>query len=161
MADSLNIATSAAYIRGPAGPVFDQYSRMATLTPVYTSSNCRAAYQLNWSVTAFPKSTLPDRCEWLSDLKSATEPDGVRVLECHAEDRCVQFFVSSRPDRSLSAIVASVKGRLQYFVRDQFPRAFRRNYRIESVGSAKAETLDSYVGNQTTRHAMADPRLQH
>jgi len=129
--------------------------------PLYTSETCQAAYQLNWSVTAFPKTELPPPDAWLSELKAATEADGVRILECQAPSSdSIQAFVSSQPQVSPAAIVASVKGRLQYLLRDNFPRAFRRNYRIESVGAANADTLERYVGDQAVHHPMADPRVQ-
>lgn len=134
---------------------------MSKLRPLYTAENCQVAYQLNWSVNAFPRTELPRPDVWLDRLKAATEHDGVRILECQlTSSEVVQLFVSSLPHLSPANIVASVKGRLQYLVRDQFPRAFRRNYRIESVGAANAETLERYVGKQMDRHPMADPRVQ-
>jgi REP element-mobilizing transposase RayT len=89
------------------------------------------------------------------------EPDGVRILEFRTVSTDVlQAFASSKPHVSPAAIIASFKGRLQYLVRREIPRAFRRNYRIESVGAANAATLDGYVGSQATHHPMADPRVQ-
>jgi REP element-mobilizing transposase RayT len=116
---------------------------------------------LNWSVSAFPRVTLPGPDEWLQTLKASTELDGVRILECRVcSTETVQVLVSSQPPVSPAAIVASVKGRLQYLVRHRFPRAFHRNYLIESVGAANAETLDRYVAKQPRRHPMADARTQ-
>lgn len=54
----------------------------------------------------------------------------------------------------------SIKGRWQYLLRDQHPSAFRRNYRIDSVGAANAEVLDQYVAGQNEKHPMADSRVQ-
>jgi REP element-mobilizing transposase RayT len=119
------------------------------------------AYQLNWSVTAFPKVALPRPDTWIEELKAATEADGVRILELRAPStNAIQMFVSTQPHLSPAAIVASLKGRLQYLVRHQTPKAFRRNYRIDSVGDVNTETLGRYVGKQTERHPMADHRLQ-
>ena len=57
-------------------------------------------------------------------------------------------------------MLRSVKGRLQYLIRQSHPAAFKRNYRIESVGSAKAEAIERYVAGQLPRQGMADSRGQ-
>jgi hypothetical protein len=41
---------------------------MQTPSSLYTAENCRVAYQLNWSVSTFPKSPLPPVDQWLNDL---------------------------------------------------------------------------------------------
>ena len=130
------------------------------LDPIYTHENTHAAYQLNWIVSAFPNAPLPAPNDWLVALQTATEPDGVRILEHRHNGGCEQFLVSSEPRVSPSATVRSVKGRLQYLLRNQFPKAFRGNYRIESLGSVKADVVDAYVSRQPERHPMADPRVQ-
>ena len=71
-----------------------------------------------------------------------------------------QFLVSIQPHVIPSAIIKSVKGRLQHAIRDELPQAFKRNYRLESVGETNNETLQRYVGRQAERHAMADDRVQ-
>jgi REP element-mobilizing transposase RayT len=53
-----------------------------------------------------------------------------------------------------------LKGRLQHAIRKTAPKAFRRNYRLESVGSAKRNVIEAYVCRQLERHPMADPRVQ-
>src|SRR5262245_5707539 len=89
-------------------------------------SNCSVAYQLNWLLSLFSRSLLPPSSPWLSALQAATEPDGVRILEFHASrENVLQFFVSTLPQASPADVVRSVKGRLQYLVRDEAPRAFR------------------------------------
>jgi REP element-mobilizing transposase RayT len=55
--------------------------------------------------------------------------------------------------------VRLLKGRIQYAVRPTLPKAFRRNYRIESVGSARLAVLDAYVAGQVEHHPMADERI--
>lgn len=72
----------------------------------------------------------------------------------------MQFFVSTQPRVSPSEIVRSVKGRWQYLLREQHPSAFRRNYRIDTVGEANAAVLDQYVARQNEKHPMADSRVQ-
>ncbi len=53
------------------------------MEPIYSAKNTKAAYQLNWSVALFGSTEVPSSKGWLNDLKSATERDGVRILECH------------------------------------------------------------------------------
>jgi REP element-mobilizing transposase RayT len=70
-----------------------------------------------------------------------------------------QFFVSSKLHVSPSALIRSVKGRLQYLVRRNNPKAFQRNYSVRSIGSAKREIVKNYVANQLGHHKMADARV--
>jgi REP element-mobilizing transposase RayT len=131
------------------------------MEPIYTPENSKAAFQLNWSAALFGTREIPAASEWLADLKSATEPDGVRILEFHQpQPNVVQFLLSTLPALSPSQIVRSVKGRLQYAIRDKIPKAFRRNYFIGSVGEANCELLDQYVGKQSRKHPMADAAVQ-
>jgi REP element-mobilizing transposase RayT len=71
-----------------------------------------------------------------------------------------QFVVSTLPQTSPSAVVRSVKGRLQCVVRSRSPKAFRRNYRIESLGFAKRDVIENYVASQLDHHRMPDAALQ-
>ncbi|MCA9011199.1 MAG: transposase [Planctomycetaceae bacterium] len=131
------------------------------MQPIYTADNTNAAYQLNWSLSLFGLQPLPIIEQWLAELKTATVADGVRVLSAELRSANVaQFFVSTRPEISPSDVVRSVKSRLQYLLRKDLPKAFRRNYHIQSVGEAKSEVLDRYVAKQTEKHPMADPRVQ-
>ncbi len=135
---------------------------MTLRKPLYTCENCTAAYQLNWALSLFAREPLPPVCHWQTALAQATEPDGVRILDQRlARPELVQFFLSSRPEVAPSRIIRSVKGRVQYLLRDRCPRAFRRNYRIESVGTANARSLSKYLDGQTKHHPMADPRVQN
>lgn len=72
----------------------------------------------------------------------------------------VQFLISALPALSPSQIIRCVKGRLQYVIRDNNPKAFRRNYFIGSVGEVNLQVLDQYVGKQVGKHPMADSRVQ-
>jgi REP element-mobilizing transposase RayT len=129
--------------------------------PIYTAESCRFAYQLNWSLSIFSHRTLPDASEWLPQLQSATEPDGVRVLEHRVKDNTIhQFLLSTQPHVSPSQAICSVKGRYQYLIRAQMPQAFSRNYHLHSVGSAKREAVQQYISSQTAHHRMADERVQ-
>lgn len=131
------------------------------MQPLYTSQNCEAAYQLNWSLSLFGTVDFPTDADWLDKLRAATEPDGVHILECQAtQPNVMQFFVSTQPQICPSEIVRSIKGRWQYLLREQHPSAFRRNYRIDSVGEVNADVLDQYVARQNEKHPMADSRVQ-
>jgi hypothetical protein len=130
------------------------------LAPLYTAANCRAAYQLHWSLTLFAAQSLPEKNSWWQALAQATESDGIRLLEYGTRDsRVIQFFVSSQPQVSPSEIVRSIKGRLQYLVRDAMAQLWRRHYAITSVGDANHNVLQRYVGRQVQHHPMADTRV--
>lgn len=131
------------------------------MQPLYTTSNTRAAWQLNWSVSLFGRSALPPPDRWLSELRTATEADGVRILEYReiASDTC-QCFVSTRPAVAPAQIVRSLKGRWQHLLRHQQALRFRRNYCIVSVGQANLDALGQYIARQPDRHRMADPGIQ-
>ncbi|MBL8891317.1 MAG: transposase [Planctomycetaceae bacterium] len=129
--------------------------------PIYTADDTRAAYQLNWSLTLFLREPTPPESHWLESLKAATEPDAVRILEYHRPDALtIQFFVSTQPQISPAQIIRSIKGRLQYVVKEAVPKLFRRNYSVLSVGAANNSCLDAYVAKQPARHPMADPKVQ-
>ncbi len=133
---------------------------MSARAPIYTADNCRPAYQLNWSLTVFWQEPIGD-AEWLEDLKKATEPDGVRLLEhCFRQPDISQFLVSTTPAVSPPQLIRSVKGRLQHLVRARLPRAFRRHYGVRSIGSVDRATIEEYVRLQTEHHPMADPRVR-
>jgi REP element-mobilizing transposase RayT len=128
--------------------------------PLYTVANCRIAYQLHWSLTVFATQSWPQLDSWWRPLQQAVEPDGVRLLEFQASGTAAgQFFVSSKPETSPAQIVRSVKGRLQYIVRGAIPQFWRRHYSITSVGDAKNDVLQGYIGRQVEHHPMADPRV--
>jgi REP element-mobilizing transposase RayT len=94
-------------------------------------------------------------------LKSATEPDAVRILEQkQMDDLRLQFLVSTRPHVSPAEVVRSVKGRLQYLMRAIKPKIFQGTYNISSIGEANNDCLSSYVAKQPQRHPMADPSVQ-
>jgi REP element-mobilizing transposase RayT len=103
----------------------------------------------------------PRETEWLVALKAATEADGVRILEHRFRNPEIsQFLTSTTPDSAPPQIVRSLKGRLQYLLREQLPKAFRRNYSIHSVGSADLTAVEAYVAAQLEHHRMADDRVQ-
>ncbi|MBI1900208.1 MAG: hypothetical protein HYS13_03705 [Planctomycetia bacterium] len=53
-----------------------------------------------------------------------------------------------------------VKGRFQYAISSEAPKAFRRNFSLSSLGDAKREVVESYVAKQLCHHRMADDRVQ-
>ncbi len=68
------------------------------MDPIYTADNTAAAFQLNWSVALFGKMDLPAPPTWIDDLRTATQCDGVRILEhLHTSPNVLQFMVSTQP----------------------------------------------------------------
>jgi len=131
------------------------------MDPIYTPGNTRPAYQLNWALTLFWHGVPLSEDVWSSPLRTATEPDGVRVLKHEVRGaHASHFFVSTEPHVAPSALIRSVKGRLQHAIRRDVPKAFRRNYWLHSIGGAKRETVERYVAAQLGHHQMADPTVQ-
>jgi REP element-mobilizing transposase RayT len=130
------------------------------MDPIYNASNCSPAYELRWSLAIFAKTTLPPASDWLTQLISVVERDGVRILEYAAyRPPTHQFLLSTRPDVAPPAIVKSVKGRLQHRIRATHPNVFRRNFSLTSVGRVNRDTVEAYVADQLGHHRMADPRV--
>jgi REP element-mobilizing transposase RayT len=133
---------------------------MSDLAPIYTADNCKAAYQLNWALALFWHEPVQE-ADWLPDLASATEKDGVRILEHRfIKPGVSQFLVSTRPEVSPERQVWSVKGRLQHLLQGDCPKAFRRNYGVRSLGSATREAVEAYVRSQVKHLPMADLAVQ-
>jgi REP element-mobilizing transposase RayT len=133
---------------------------MSVPSPIYITENCRAAYQLNWSLAIFWHEPI-NEAPWVADLQTAVEPDGVRLLEHRFMKPGVsQFLLSTRPEVSPERLVWSVKGRLQHRIQQERPKAFRRNYGLRSLGSAARDVVENYVQAQIEHHPMADPRVQ-
>jgi REP element-mobilizing transposase RayT len=131
------------------------------MTPLYTSENCKPAFKLYWTLAVFWRDTPIPPEHWFDELKPLTEKDGVRILEYRLKDGVTsQFLLSTRPELSPSAAIRSVKGRLQYQIRKQVPKAFKENYSIKSVGSAKLDVVQHYLDTQLEHHPMADPEVQ-
>jgi hypothetical protein len=76
--------------------------------PIYTRENCRAAFQLNWSLALFWHEP-PVNANWLTELQRATETGGVRILAHQfAKPGVSQFLVSTRPETAPERLVWSV-----------------------------------------------------
>ena len=133
---------------------------MPKIDPIYTTNNCRAAYELQWSVSLFYRASISNE-QWLAELTGTVERDGVRILNHRFRSPEVsQFLVSTTPRVSPSQVVRSLKGRLQHILRHAHPRAFHRNYFVRSVGAIKRNIIESYVATQVAHHRMADPAVQ-
>ncbi len=129
--------------------------------PLYRSENCQVAYQLNWSLSVFLSEDSVVEQIVIESLKPVLELDGIRVLKfVQSRPELLQFYLSSAPSVAPSEMIRLLKGRLQHVVRGIRPISFRRNYQINSVGSASVEILDRYVQNQTVNHPMAQERVQ-
>ena len=128
-----------------------------SIAPLYTADNTRAAYQLNWALSLFANAPFPNSDLWLPGVTTGAERDGVRILEWrYSRMDVVQFFLSTLPAVSPAAVIKSIKGRFQNAIRSEFPKLFRRNYRIESVGSASVDQTLDYIALQPQRHAVRD-----
>jgi len=133
---------------------------MAVLQPLYTAENIKVAYQLNWSLSVFWRQP-PCTSDWLEPLGRVAEADGVRILEHRfATPTCSLFLVSTRPELVPQQIPRVIKGRLQYLVRDRWPKAFQRNYDLRSLGSTQRDKIEAYVASQLEHH-HADERVLH
>jgi REP element-mobilizing transposase RayT len=131
------------------------------MEPLYTPANTTAAYQLNWGLALFWRATAVGASTWLRALSIATEPDGVRILKHEdRDDRMSVLLLSTKPPVSPERLLRSVKGRLQYLVREKAPRAFHRNYSLRSIGSGDREAIEGYIAGQLGHHPMADDRVQ-
>ena len=112
----------------PRGP-----AKMNAPAPIYTSENCRAAYQLNWSLALFWQEPAAN-ADWLADLQRGGARRVPHPRYQFARPGVSQFLVSTRPETAPERLVWSVKGRLQHQVRRQCPKAFHRNYGLRSAG---------------------------
>ena len=129
--------------------------------PIYTAANCKFSHPLNWGITVFWREHCSDE-SWLGELTDCLHPDGI-FLKSHrlAGNRSSsQFVVASRPDVSPSKIVQRLKGRLQYLVRSERPKALRRNFAIRGFGRVTRNVVEKYVADQLGHHKMADPAVQ-
>jgi REP element-mobilizing transposase RayT len=134
---------------------------MPVPTPLYTASNCKPAYRLYWSLTVFWKQPGLDADSWLPTLKDTVEPDGVRILGHRFKAPEVsQFLLSTKPHVAPPEAIRSIKGRLQYVVRRQRPRAFHRNYALHSVGAVLRAVVENYIRSQLDHHPLADERAE-
>jgi len=128
--------------------------------PMYTRENCSFSCPLEWGLTVFWRVPI-QRDNWFAGLAAATETDGIRLLGHRFETPTIsQFAVSSQPHVTPALILQRVKGRLQYAVRDERPKALKGNYAIRSVGRVTREVIENYVAFQLDHHKMADPRAQ-
>ncbi len=128
--------------------------------PIYTRSNCNFAFQLNWGLAVFWRVPIEDS-PWLGPLSKAAVPDGIRILDHRfTKPGTSQFLLSTLPEVDPQKVVARVKGRLQYLVRDRWPKAFQRNFAIDSLGSATRAVIEQYVETQLDRYVMAEGDLQ-
>jgi REP element-mobilizing transposase RayT len=128
--------------------------------PIYTRENCAFACPLQWGLTIFWRAPS-GRADWFADLQQALEPDCIRLLGHRFQSPAVsQFLISTTPPVAPLSVVQRVKGRLQHLVRSEWPKAFRGNYALRSLGKVTREVVESYVAGQVDHHRMADPRVE-
>lgn len=125
---------------------------MTSMQPIYTLENTTCAFQLIWNVTLFWRVRFAGDA-WLPELKTLSEPAGIRLLQlAEGHGNCTMFLISTRGHLSPQEIVRGLKGRLQTIVRQENPNAFRRNYDIQSIGSTTREKTENYVERQLVHH---------
>ncbi len=133
---------------------------MKTIEPIYTPDNCTFAYQLRWGVTLFLREYVPESL-WRTSLSQALESDDIRVLSHRSiDDKSVQFSLSSKPAHSPAFLIQRLNARLQYALRDHFPKAFRPHYSIRSFGTQDRAVIEAYVAKQPSKHRMTAERSQ-
>lgn len=126
------------------------------MDPIYTLSFCEPAYQLRWSLALFPNTPVPPSHSWQTELNVALATDGIRVLDSNRSAKdAILLLLSTQPHVKPLTIVQRVKGRLQHQLRSQSPVAFRRNFRLTTVGDANITTVENYVAKQLAHHKMA------
>ena len=130
------------------------------MRPIYTQRSCAAIHRLEWSLTLFWRQPAPSPT-WLKPLIDRVHTDGI-TLHGHrfVDEDTSQFHLSTVPSMNPQAMTRSVKGRLQHLVRDDLPKAFKRNYAVRSVGSVRRDVIENYVSSQLDHHRMADARVQ-
>ena len=101
----------------------------------------------------FPQTLLPPIDRWHNDLQDSTIRDQVHTLDARIlNDNVIQFLLSTEPSSSPPSIVKLVKGRLQTILRPELKVAYRRNFRLTSVGDASIEVIENYVAAQLAHH---------
>ncbi len=132
---------------------------MSNLQPLYTAKNCQWCGTPRWGLSIFWRQEI-EGDDWLGDLKSACNSDGIEI-ESHrlARPDISQFLASAEMIVSPQVIVQRVKGRLQYLVRNQYLKPFKRNFAIRSVGHVTRKIVEQYVASQLNHHQMADPHV--
>ncbi len=130
---------------------------MTARTPIYLPQTTSAAWQLDWSLTVFWQKA-PFANDWLEELQTSLESDGIRLLEHRfsREDHSL-FWLSTLPGVKPVEMLQRVKGRLQHLVRNQWPQALRRNYDLHSIGSTRRDKAEQYVATQLPHHFPDDP----
>ncbi len=98
---------------------------------------------------------------WLGDLKAGVEEDGVRIKKYRQLNPTTsQFVLSTGPHVMPKDVLRVVKGRLQYLVRKQISKAFKRNYWLASLGENTCQGVDAYISGQVDHHPMVDTSVQ-
>ncbi|MCX7049098.1 MAG: hypothetical protein NTX50_26885, partial [Candidatus Sumerlaeota bacterium] len=118
------------------------------LQPYYTLQNVTAAYQLNWSVDLFWKSAIADN-SWLPHLSAVIQPDGIHLLEHRfLRPDISQILISTQPHLAPQNFIKIIKGRLQYLLRENHPKAFMRYSPVsrEKNGFFKVALMPLLVG---------------
>ena len=127
-------------------------------TPLYTTENCKPAYQLRWSLACFLRSSFFLPSAFQEQVSALAEPHGVRILEVvQSSDVKFQVLLSSLPNLPPSKIVKLFKGSAQHLLRIECVAKLSRNFRLVSTGSANLTAVENYVSGQLEHHPLASP----
>jgi REP element-mobilizing transposase RayT len=133
---------------------------MAALQPLYTSDNCKFAFQLRWGVTIHWREAVHDSV-WLEPLQDSLLKDEIKILSWQQPSELMtKFALSTLPSHSPYFIMQRLKGRLQYARRERSPKALRPHYAIRSFGTQEREVIEGYIAKQPFKHPMAAERTQ-
>jgi REP element-mobilizing transposase RayT len=133
---------------------------MSSLQPIYTLENCVFCCPLTWAVAVFWRTPVQEEA-WFDSLYQSLEPDGIRLLgHRFTKPGVSQFAVSTQPSVAPRALIQRVKGRLQHVVRDQHPKALKRNFAVRSFGRVTRAIVEGYVEGQLKHHRFADQRTE-
>ncbi|MDA0657443.1 MAG: hypothetical protein O3C60_01260 [Planctomycetota bacterium] len=133
---------------------------MSTLDPIYRRNNCCFCAPLQWGLSVFWRMLMCDDT-WIDELRKSTENDGIRILgHQFAGPATSQFAISTKPHVSPRQVVQRIKGRLQNLLKIRYPRSWRRNFAIRSVGHVSRTMIERYVASQLDHNHGDNQRLK-
>ena len=134
-------------------------------SPLYEAHNLNPAYQLRYSWAGWPSDGAfpePPCAEFLTDLNSTWETDGMRLLEHHWSQQKAQLTFSTKPHVSPVFLATRAKGRLQHGLRNAGLPAvkFTRKLSVRSLGKNRTEDVQEYIRGQVDSACFVDPAFR-
>ena len=137
---------------------------MSGPTPLYSSAELHAAFELRYGWTGWPSggefpSALND--DLVRHIDPLWQTDGLRLLESRISFDQVQLTVSATPQLTPIFVAARLKGRLQHALRQVgAPVDFSRKVALRSIGHNRRVQVEAYIRDQTTKEPLADERFR-